>query len=48
MKKMIAASGWRKMNQSSSEPLCASTIFGSESVPVRMMMPTTESVSGIS
>ena len=48
IKKMIAASGWRKMNQSRNEPSCAATIFGSESVPVRITIPTTESVSGIS
>src|SRR5450759_936397 len=48
MKKMSAARGCLKTNQSSADPDCASTMWFMLIVPARMTTPTAESVSGIS
>ncbi len=48
MKKMSAARGCLKTNQSRSEPDCARTIRFVLIVPARRITPTTERVSGIS
>ena len=50
MAKIRKPRGWRKANQSVSQPLvpCCSTIELRLSVPARMISPTTDSVSGIS
>src|SRR5664280_1554021 len=48
MKKMSAARGCLKTNQSSADPDCASTMWFMLMVPARMITPTADSVSGIS
>src|SRR5512140_2489348 len=48
MKKISAPSGWRKTNQSHTQPDCWRLIESIERVPARRIRPTTESVSGIS
>src|ERR1035437_6680376 len=48
MKKMSAASGCLKMNQSRAEPDCERTMWFMLIVPARMTTPTAESVNGIS
>ena len=48
MKKISAASGWRKMYQSVNQPAWFSAIWFTLIVPARRISPTTDSTSGIS